>query len=266
MKKRTTTIKIPALGYSLTEFTIIELPKIGDRIKKGEKLLTLESDKSVHDLDSPYEGVISELLAEKGQVLGVGAELIVIKDIVVAKDTHEDTFQDSEVEASSKEIPVISQWNLVDATESNLESMWDIWFEHQALASRESSLVKDANLFDQFKAMIDRGANSPFCVRCAIENQNLDGWGACLPVKNNPVSRDKIAEVSLYVKDPNAKNNPAVLIMKDLIHRASKTEISFLIGMSSPFNHPVRKLLSNTGFSLLGNAGKQKTQIWIYTF
>ena len=54
-------IVIPRLGHSMTEATIIKwLKKDGDKIKEGEELLEIETDKTVNVIESPNTGVLKQ--------------------------------------------------------------------------------------------------------------------------------------------------------------------------------------------------------------
>ncbi len=65
--------RFPDIGEGLTEGTIVELKAaVGQRVKAGEALAVVETDKVVTDLPSPVEGVVMEMSLVKGQVVKVG--------------------------------------------------------------------------------------------------------------------------------------------------------------------------------------------------
>jgi pyruvate dehydrogenase E2 component (dihydrolipoamide acetyltransferase) len=65
--------KFPDIGEGLTEGTVVDLKvATGQRVKAGEALAVVETDKVVTDLPSPVEGVIEEMALVEGQVLRVG--------------------------------------------------------------------------------------------------------------------------------------------------------------------------------------------------
>ena len=67
-------ITMPQLGESVTEGTIEKwLVKPGDTVKKYDPLAEVVTDKVNAEIPSSFEGVITELLAEEGQTLPVGA-------------------------------------------------------------------------------------------------------------------------------------------------------------------------------------------------
>jgi pyruvate dehydrogenase E2 component (dihydrolipoamide acetyltransferase) len=65
--------RFPDIGEGLTEGTIVELKAaVGQRVKAGDALAVVETDKVVTELPSPVEGVLVEMTLVKGQVVKVG--------------------------------------------------------------------------------------------------------------------------------------------------------------------------------------------------
>ncbi len=74
-------IKVPALGESIAEVTVGKwLKKVGDSIHVDDPLVELETDKATQELPSPVGGVLSEIKAESGSTLAIGALLALIKE------------------------------------------------------------------------------------------------------------------------------------------------------------------------------------------
>lgn len=66
----------PDLGEGLEEGTILEwYVKVGDKVKVGDPLVQMETDKVVADIPSPKNGVIVALHGKPGDVISVGAPL-----------------------------------------------------------------------------------------------------------------------------------------------------------------------------------------------
>ncbi|MFJ5765739.1 dihydrolipoamide acetyltransferase family protein [Lysinibacillus sp. NPDC093210] len=79
-------ITMPQLGESVTEGTIEKwLVQPGDTVKKYDPLAEVVTDKVNAEIPSSFEGVITELLAEEGQTLPVGA---VVCSIEIAGDNE----------------------------------------------------------------------------------------------------------------------------------------------------------------------------------
>src|SRR5690348_9986695 len=69
-------ITVPTLGESVTEGTIAKWFKnVGDAVKADEPLLELETDKVTVEIPAPAAGVLSEILANVGDTVEVGAVL-----------------------------------------------------------------------------------------------------------------------------------------------------------------------------------------------
>jgi 2-oxoglutarate dehydrogenase E2 component (dihydrolipoamide succinyltransferase) len=71
-----TEIRVPTLGESVSEATVgTWFKKVGDVIKVDEPLLELETDKVTIEVPSPSAGTLSEIVAQAGETVGLGALL-----------------------------------------------------------------------------------------------------------------------------------------------------------------------------------------------
>ncbi|MGM0561916.1 MAG: 2-oxoglutarate dehydrogenase complex dihydrolipoyllysine-residue succinyltransferase [Pseudomonadota bacterium] len=71
-----TEIKVPTLGESVTEATVARwLKKAGESVSADEPLVELETDKVTLEVNAPADGTISEIKAEEGANVEVGAVL-----------------------------------------------------------------------------------------------------------------------------------------------------------------------------------------------
>ena len=71
-----TEIRVPTLGESVSEATVgTWFKKVGDVIKVDEPLLELETDKVTIEVPSPSAGTLSEIIAQAGETVGLGALL-----------------------------------------------------------------------------------------------------------------------------------------------------------------------------------------------
>ena len=67
---------MPNMDLIITEATIVGwFKKIGERVGKGEALLEIETDKAVTQIESPADGILAEILADKGAVVPLGQQL-----------------------------------------------------------------------------------------------------------------------------------------------------------------------------------------------
>lgn len=80
--------KLPDVGEGLTEAEIVRWHvKPGDLVKVNQIVVEIETAKSIVELPIPWEGVITDLMAEEGQTIDVGLPIISV-------DTGEPTPED----------------------------------------------------------------------------------------------------------------------------------------------------------------------------
>ncbi len=85
-----TEIKMPKLGESLTEGTILKWwKKVGNIIKKDETLLEVSTDKIDSEIPSPVEGVLIEILAKENETVAVDAVLAMVDSLQVSEQTED---------------------------------------------------------------------------------------------------------------------------------------------------------------------------------
>lgn len=73
-------VTLPKFGHLMEEATIGQWArKVGDRVKKGDVILAVETDKAVMDVEAPEDGVIKELLVNPGDVVKVGGKLALLE-------------------------------------------------------------------------------------------------------------------------------------------------------------------------------------------
>src|ERR1700756_4769907 len=69
-------IRVPALGKSISEATVGKwFKKTGEPVKADEPLVELETDKVTVEVNAPAAGVLSEIVADTGQTVAIGALL-----------------------------------------------------------------------------------------------------------------------------------------------------------------------------------------------
>ena len=72
-------IKVPDLG-NVGSAAVIEIPvKVGDKVKKDDSLLTLESDKASMDLPSPFDGVVKAIKVKIGDKVSTGTLIAMLQ-------------------------------------------------------------------------------------------------------------------------------------------------------------------------------------------
>jgi 2-oxoisovalerate dehydrogenase E2 component (dihydrolipoyl transacylase) len=71
--------KLPDVGEGLTEADIVAWHvKPGDAVSINQVIVEIETAKAVVELPSPYEGVVTELLADEGVTVDVGTPIIAV--------------------------------------------------------------------------------------------------------------------------------------------------------------------------------------------
>ncbi len=72
-------VSMPKLGYSMTTGRIIAwTKKEGEKVEKGETILTIETDKVTYEIEAPESGVLAKILVNPDEVIPVGNPLGVI--------------------------------------------------------------------------------------------------------------------------------------------------------------------------------------------
>ncbi|MBT5575004.1 MAG: dihydrolipoamide succinyltransferase, partial [Alphaproteobacteria bacterium] len=73
-------IKVPVLGESVVEATVAKWMKnVGDAVKADEPIVELETDKVSLEVPAPEAGVITDIIANEGETVGVDAVLAIFK-------------------------------------------------------------------------------------------------------------------------------------------------------------------------------------------
>ena len=76
-----TQIVVPTLGESVSEATVARwLKQVGDAVRMDDPLVELETDKVTLEVNAPVDGTLSEVAAEEGANVAVGALLGLIAD------------------------------------------------------------------------------------------------------------------------------------------------------------------------------------------
>jgi 2-oxoglutarate dehydrogenase E2 component (dihydrolipoamide succinyltransferase) len=72
-------IRVPALGESVVEATVAEwLKKEGEAVNTGDVVVRLETDKVDVEVSAEQDGVLAQILRQKGEDVQVGDSLGVI--------------------------------------------------------------------------------------------------------------------------------------------------------------------------------------------
>jgi pyruvate/2-oxoglutarate dehydrogenase complex dihydrolipoamide acyltransferase (E2) component len=79
-------LQLPRLADTLVEGTVSRwLRRPGDRVRKGEAVVEIETDKVNTELEAPADGVLSEVLVAEGETVPVGQVLARIGGVTAAE-------------------------------------------------------------------------------------------------------------------------------------------------------------------------------------
>ncbi|MBI3105787.1 MAG: biotin attachment protein [Candidatus Rokubacteria bacterium] len=72
-------VKIPKLGLTMTEATIVEwLKAVGESVTAGEALLVIETEKAEVEVEAPASGTLVEIVGAVRSVYPIGEVIAVI--------------------------------------------------------------------------------------------------------------------------------------------------------------------------------------------
>ncbi len=88
------TFNMPDVGEGVAEAEIVEWHvKVGDTISEDQHLVDVMTDKATIDIESPVDGVVTEVAGEAGDIISVGGMLVVVE---VEGDVPEDVAEEAE--------------------------------------------------------------------------------------------------------------------------------------------------------------------------
>src|SRR5258706_5956170 len=97
-------LKIPEIGESITEVEIGGwLKNKGDQVKKDDPVVTLESEKATVELPAPEEGMIGQILKQKGEMAKVGEVIGYLEENGQAGEKSEGKGEEAESEEEKGE-------------------------------------------------------------------------------------------------------------------------------------------------------------------
>jgi len=79
VKPQSTTLLNPSLRSPLPGVILEIFCKIGDNVKKGQKILILEAMKMENTINAEKDGVVKEIKVNRGDSVLEGAELVIIE-------------------------------------------------------------------------------------------------------------------------------------------------------------------------------------------
>ena len=72
-------VRLPQLGQTMEEGTVVNcLVNIGDKVKKGDVIFEIETDKATLEMESPADGFVKHILVKVDETLPVGALVLIL--------------------------------------------------------------------------------------------------------------------------------------------------------------------------------------------
>lgn len=72
-------VNMPQLSDTMTEGTVVKwYKKVGDKVKAGEKIADVETDKAVMEMEAFEDGTLAKITAEEGSKVAVGAVIAIL--------------------------------------------------------------------------------------------------------------------------------------------------------------------------------------------
>jgi pyruvate/2-oxoglutarate dehydrogenase complex dihydrolipoamide acyltransferase (E2) component len=72
----TNELKMPKLGLTMEEGQVVTwLKRPGDRLKKGEPVVEVMTEKVNYDVECPFDGVLREIVVPEEETVPIGAVL-----------------------------------------------------------------------------------------------------------------------------------------------------------------------------------------------
>lgn len=149
-------IKVPALGESVTEATVAKwLKQPGDAVKVDEPLVELETDKVTQEVYAPAAGVLSEVLVKQGQSVPIGAVLGSIAEGAAAAASAKPVANDTAAKPAPVAAPAAASAPVMMPSAAKLAA------EQNINPNSLSGTGKDGRIL---KEDVQRGASAPAVV------------------------------------------------------------------------------------------------------
>jgi len=189
----TVAIRIPQLGEGLQESLVIELFKnAGDQVKRDEPLYAMETDKGTMDIESPYDGVLTEWLVEEGTVHKIGAA---IAHMEVAEGVEEMAAGHGPPEPAAA----------TAATSAAATPAGDPTGEKTAAAGRNRAIPPRTRRYLREKGLVDVADQIPAAGK-KLTPEDIDAYLASGGGANEDNSTENSAELGPFTDDALSKN------------------------------------------------------------
>lgn len=74
-------VRMPKGGYDMESGKIVAWTKnVGDRVRRGETIAEIETEKTVVEMEAMTDGTLSEIVHQQGEEVSVGETIAYIED------------------------------------------------------------------------------------------------------------------------------------------------------------------------------------------
>jgi pyruvate dehydrogenase E2 component (dihydrolipoamide acetyltransferase) len=216
------TFTFPDVGEGITEGEIVRwLVAVGDRVALDQPLVEMQTDKAVVEIPSPRAGVILSREGQEGDVIPVGATLVVIGDEEEARDQSVGTEEPRAAEAPERNAPAPEPvdgmppgegWNplaIPEATPRRVQA---------APATRR--LAREMGLdLTQIVGSGPRGRILPKDVRAAAERKTAPAAPTAVEADRHPVRLQGLRRVIAEHMERSVREIPQVTVVDRLVAR-----------------------------------------------
>ncbi|HEX3357198.1 MAG TPA: dihydrolipoamide acetyltransferase family protein [Tepidisphaeraceae bacterium] len=213
-------ITMPQLSDTMTEGTLIKwYKKVGDKIKPGEKIADIETDKAVMEQEAfdEHEGTLAQILVKEGEKAAVGQALAIVagKGEKVEAGAKAPVAASAGAAAGSKSTPSgasshDSELGHGPIEEGRAHARRETVHDEPEHSSEAISMEASATMHKS------RGTMSAASTGIAERDEERGGDGARLRV--SPLARRMAAEKDIDLKQINGSGPGGRIIQRDIVN------------------------------------------------
>lgn len=114
--------KFADIGEGIHEGKILKwMVKVGDKVKDGDSLFLVETDKVNAEIPSPAKGEIAELMAQEGDIIHVGQVVVKIDDGSSEAKPHKEPVNEGEEQTAGVVGEILVSSQIIEDSKENLQ-------------------------------------------------------------------------------------------------------------------------------------------------
>ncbi|QBQ07754.1 pyruvate dehydrogenase E2 component [Spiroplasma gladiatoris] len=176
-------VKFADIGEGLTEGSVTEIfVKVGDKVKSGDSLFNVETDKVNSDIYAQVDGIINKIFIKEGQEIKVGDVVIEINDGSASSEVSSQKEEPTKaIVEENKKVEVVSQSSNVES--SNIEAENIQSYDNKLIKATPLARKMAADLKINLANVVPTGPNQRIL---AIDIQNYQA---------NPTSLNAVSNI-----------------------------------------------------------------------